>query len=275
MSRADRLVTRAQWGARAPQGRMSFAPSFGTTGHYSEVAAAANHLSCASQVRAIQDYHMDHHGWSDIAYSDLACQHGWVFEGRGRGWRTAANGTNDGNDRAHAVCALLAAGQSPTSALIDAMVDSAIWLNTPTGYGDDWNVHSDWKPTGCPGDPLRSAKASMRQRILAGLNPAPAPVPPTIPAPWWGPSFPEDNVRNLNLAIATDSGGRGYADISVDRSAVFAVLPQGDQPADGWSGVGVKEPPYAISAGAGKTRVVVPASNVVNGRVDVTVACAG
>lgn len=272
MSRADRLITRAQCGLRPAEGRTSFTPSFGTTGHYSEVAAAADHARCASQVRAIQSWHMDHHGWSDIAYSDLACQHGWIFEGRGRGWRTAANGTNTGNDRAHAVCALLAVGQSPTSALIDAMVDSALWLNEPANFGDDWNVHSDWKATGCPGDPLRARKAEMRQRILM-LSTTPAP-PVTIPPAWWGPSFEDDMIANLNLAIPTDDGGRGYADIAVDRSAVLAILPHGDQPSDGWSGVGVKEPAYAISAGAGKTRVVIPASNIVSGRIDVTVACA-
>lgn len=167
MSRADRLES---WRLRAARSSTVLAPGYGSTVHYSEVAAAADHRSCPSQVRAIQGYHMDSQGWSDIAYSDLVCQHGAIYEGRGPLKRTAANGTDAGNDAAHAVCALLASGQTPTTAMLDAIVDSAVFLNSQSGAGDRVNGHRDWKSTGCPGDPLYGHVPTIDSRVRAILS---------------------------------------------------------------------------------------------------------
>ena len=38
---------------------------------------------CAAEVRAIQNYHMDGNGWSDIGYTFLVGGDGSIFEGRG------------------------------------------------------------------------------------------------------------------------------------------------------------------------------------------------
>jgi hypothetical protein len=170
------LVSRDAWGARAPRNRTSLHRSEqrGTGVHYSGSAAesTADHGLCDNVVRSIQRFHMDSRGWSDIAYSYLVCIHGAVFEGRGRGVRTAANGTNAGNDGYHAVCFLGgdAIGRDDVSdagraAIADAVHHCNAWAGV-----DEVRPHSFFKATGCPG-------AELRAWIAAGM-PVAEPSPP-------------------------------------------------------------------------------------------------
>lgn len=156
------LIGRKSWNARAPKNRTNLVKSEqrGTAVHYSGANAdeLADHANCPARVRAIQNFHMDNRGWSDIAYSYLVCKHGVVFEGRGVGIRTAANGTNSGNDAFHAVCFLgddTANRDDVTDPGRRALRDAVTLCN---GWADRKEVrpHSFFKPTGCPGDELRS-----------------------------------------------------------------------------------------------------------------------
>jgi hypothetical protein len=156
-----RLVNRAEWGARPPQQRQLLAKNEqkGTAVHYTAADAdeQADHLRCAGRVRGIQAFHIDGRGWSDIAYSYLVCKHGYVFEGRCRGIRTAAQGTNDGNDGYHAVCFLgddSAGRDDVTDPGRAAMRDAVIWCNAWAGV-DEIRPHSSFHSTACPGDDLR------------------------------------------------------------------------------------------------------------------------
>jgi hypothetical protein len=157
-----RLVTRAQWGARPAQNRTPLVHSVqrGTAVHYSAADAdeQADHARCEGRVRGIQAFHLDGRGWSDIAYSYLACKHGFVFEGRGRGVRTAAQGTNAGNDAYHAVCFLgddTAGRDDVTDAGREAIEAAVRWCNAWAGVSQV-RPHSSFKATGCPGDDLRA-----------------------------------------------------------------------------------------------------------------------
>lgn len=182
------FVTREQWGARKARGRTLIPRSAPDTAHYggpspwgpgvdrstpARFEAATDHARCASIVRAYQAYHMDHHGWTDIAYSSCVCPHDYVYEGRGPGVRTAANGTNIGNASSHATCYL--AGDD------DPLTDGAkrAFLHEDARLGGLDYVHSDWKGTGCPGDPTRRwVKAG---HPAPGGSPTPAPIPPQPP----------------------------------------------------------------------------------------------
>lgn len=66
------LVSRREWGARPPLGRLPLEERDirGICVHYTGMNAdeQADHGNCAARVRAIQRYHMDHNGWLDIAY---------------------------------------------------------------------------------------------------------------------------------------------------------------------------------------------------------------
>lgn len=155
------LVTREAWDARPPrsQTRLDRAAQRGTAMHYSAADAdeQADHDRCASRVRGIQAFHMDGRGWADIAYSYLPCKHGYVFEGRGRGIRTAAQGTTAGNDAYHAVCFLgddTASRDDVTDPGREAIEAAVRWCNLWSG-ATEVRPHSDFHATACPGDDLR------------------------------------------------------------------------------------------------------------------------
>lgn len=145
-----KLITRAQWGARAPRAQPP-EDFTGATAHWEGPHMGTfPHASCPAKVRGIQAFHMDARGWSDIAYNAVVCPHGYVFEGRGQGVRSAANGTNVGNDADGAVCYLGGEGDPFTPEGAAAMADALHWLSP----GGQRHAHRDWKPTTCPGDTI-------------------------------------------------------------------------------------------------------------------------
>jgi hypothetical protein len=171
------LYRRSEWGARAPRYTTRLNASFGTTSHWEgpHMGFPWAHSACFSLVRGIQNFHMDARGWSDIAYTALTCPHGYAFEGRWIGHRTAANGTNDGNNRAGAVCYLggqgdpfTADGQRAQRAVLDYL--------DANGSGPGRNGHRDWKPTECPGD-------TIYRWVHSGQAAPGGPIPPDEPIP--------------------------------------------------------------------------------------------
>lgn len=144
------VITRAQWGARAPRARPPEDFTGGTAHWEGPHMGTFPHTSCPAKVRGIQAFHMDARGWSDIAYNYIPCPHGYIFEGRGQGVRSAANGTNVGNDSDGAVCYLGGEGDPFTPEGAQAMA-YALHLVSPGGQR---HAHRDWKPTACPGDTI-------------------------------------------------------------------------------------------------------------------------
>jgi LysM repeat protein len=156
------FVTRSQWGARARRSsNTNITPQNGGVSIHHVGAsrtARSNHADCAGQVRGIQNYHMDTNGWADIAYSHLTCVHGYVFQGRGEGQRTAANGTNTGNQNWYAVCCLTGGSTTNydtiTAQLVDAIKLAISRLRSQGGAASRINGHRDHLATACPGDAL-------------------------------------------------------------------------------------------------------------------------
>jgi hypothetical protein len=174
------LITRDEWGAKAPTHRTSLTPSFGTTTHWEGPPMGTfPHASCYTKVRGIQAFHMGpQRGWSDIAYTALICPHGFVFQGRWVGIRTAANGTNDGNNQAYAVCHLCGQGDPFTDEAKHAGRVTLDWLDRNGGAGPGRNCHRDWKPTECPGDAICAwVKAGQPDPAIPPPSPEPPPVP--------------------------------------------------------------------------------------------------
>lgn len=172
------FVSRSQWGARTPTSTSSnITPQNGgvTVHHVDAVRVArASHADCAAQVRGIQNYHMDSNGWADIAYSHLVCVHGYVFAGRGEYRRTAANGTNPGNQNWYAVCGLTGGTSSNydtiTPELIDAFRYAINRLRTQGGAAKGICGHRDHLATACPGN--------LYARVISGeVNPGGGPLP--------------------------------------------------------------------------------------------------
>jgi hypothetical protein len=154
-----RLVTRAQWGARAyrpPNGATPYSRKRrGVKLHYLGTAYQdRSHLSCAAYVRQLQAQHMDGNGWSDIGYSFVVCTHGYVYEGRGLFRRNSANGSTSLNEQDYAV--LLMVGSSgltkPTTAQLAGARDAIDYCRAKGGAGSWLGGHRDGYATACPGD---------------------------------------------------------------------------------------------------------------------------
>lgn len=151
-----KLISRASWGARYGRGSTNITPGDGGVAvHYVGAGRLATiaHERCAARVRAIESDHVNGNGWARIAYNFLACHHGYVFEGRGLGHRSAAQGTNAGNQNYYAVCALVGAGDVPGDPLKTAIRD-AIDHCRRHGAGPRIRGHRDFHATSCPGDAL-------------------------------------------------------------------------------------------------------------------------
>jgi N-acetylmuramoyl-L-alanine amidase len=172
------LVTRAEWGARRPKGRTSLTGKavLGMAIHYSAMAAVEDHSGCDDRVRQIQNGHMDGNGWDDIAYNFLTCHHGYTFEGRGWDVRSAANGTDAGNDHYLATCFLgldREGRDDVTKAGRDAIRAVAQTCDNRYVFGNLNKGHRDFKATACPGNELYAwVKAGMP---MDASDPLPSP----------------------------------------------------------------------------------------------------
>ena len=157
-----KLVTRTQWKAKKVKSNLStnITPAGGgVTIHYvggKGKLTPSSHSKCAAIVRSIQNSHLANkvEGYVDIAYSYLVCQHGYIFEGRGKWRRSGANGTSAGNQFYYAVCALINAADEPTDELIQGLKDICQYFRTKGGAGKKVNGHKSFLSTSCPGPKL-------------------------------------------------------------------------------------------------------------------------
>ncbi len=175
------LVSRGDWGARPARNQSSISPR-GVAVHWEGPHMGSfDHGQCPGKVRGIQAFHMDSNGWADIAYNALVCPHGAVFEGRGRGARSAANGTNSANAGFVAVCFLGGQGDPFTPEAATGVNDAADWLGVG---GGSWTGHRDHFSTACPGDEIYNWVHAGHPRGT-GAPPAPRPVPGPVEGPPW------------------------------------------------------------------------------------------
>ena len=172
------FVSRADAGLRKPRSiSRNISPSDGGVAfHYGGPASTAKeHADCVKQWRGWQAFHMDSRGWADIAYTMGVCQHGYAFAGRGAGVRTAANGTNFGNENFYAVCWLGGEGQTPTQAAYDAFEWAVLNLRK-TGAGRAVRPHQFFKGTACPGGHLVTHAGRLHNTNIGSTAPTPDPV---------------------------------------------------------------------------------------------------
>lgn len=120
------------------------------------ITASHPHSQCRAWVKNTHNYHVNGNGWAYFAYSLAVCQHGIVMEGRGIGRRTAANGTNYGNQHYYAIVAVLGGNETPTTAMLDAIADAVAYLRSQGGAGNQIRPHSYFLATSCPGNKLRN-----------------------------------------------------------------------------------------------------------------------
>lgn len=186
------FVTRAEAGLRAPRSvSHNVNPENGGVAvHYGGSGGPpADHAGCVVRWRAWQNFHMDGRGWVDIAYNFGYCNHGYVFAGRGYGVRSAAQGTNDGNQRYLAAVWIGGGSSTPTQLAVNALEWIIVQVRK-NGGGDDVRPHRSFHSTSCPGDYLASVANHLNGASISTPS-APKPPAPKPPAPHASaPSFP-------------------------------------------------------------------------------------
>lgn len=153
---AIKLITRKQWDARDSRGASTLASTRGVKIHYTgsaeSPAMATDHQRCYARVRSIQNGHMDDRKWNDIAYSYVACEHGYVFEGRGCHILPAANGAglNSGH---YAILGMVgnAGLVEPSPDMYGAICDAIAYVRLHGDAGRQIRGHRDGYSTDCPG----------------------------------------------------------------------------------------------------------------------------
>lgn len=191
------LVTRAQWGAPPTTPAAVMTHAEGTKVHWiGGPYTTPDHAHCAAKVREIRAEHLANkvNKWVDIAYNYLACGHGYVFEGRGAGRESGANGNQPLNLAHYAVCAIVGTGETPSPALLTAIRDAIDHLRAH-GAGSEVLGHRDGHATDCPGDVLYAWVHRGAPRP-GGTTTTPAPQPvPAPPAKAAAPKFVESLHR--------------------------------------------------------------------------------
>ncbi len=179
-------VSRAELGWPASAAPTQTVTLKGVKVHYegSEVPDVA-HSKCASRWNSIRQAHLNHptENYSDIAYNWGVCNHGVIFEGRGWGKQTGANGSQALN-RAHTAILWMGGTKGvtvPSAKAIAAIKEVIRYLRTK-GAGKEIKGHRDGYATQCPGNALYAL-------VKAGkLEPAPA-KPKPVYAPYPGDGY--------------------------------------------------------------------------------------
>jgi hypothetical protein len=152
---APTIVTRSQWGARAPKSAISMA----TWGQRVGVAIHHSAGPTTQTVRAIQDYQMDSNGWVDIGYNWLVTQDGRLWEGRQGTWLAIGAHAANQNTAWVGVCWI---GTSGNVAPSPAALSTLAWVREEaqrragrqllvSGHGQ-----LPGQATECPGSRLRA-----------------------------------------------------------------------------------------------------------------------
>lgn len=152
------LISRTAWGAPATSPAAALPSARGVAVHYLGVRYDSRpHEQCAAMVRSIRSAHLANkvEGYLDVAYNYLVCEHGAVFEGRGAGRRSGANGGTAQNTSHYAVCALHGTTGQPSDALLRGLAEAIAHLQQH-GAGREVVCHGDLTATACPGGPLTS-----------------------------------------------------------------------------------------------------------------------
>jgi N-acetylmuramoyl-L-alanine amidase len=159
------IITRDMWGAKPNKTKFSkLGEVKGLVVHWSAYPTAVGNQAEMDQVKKIQALHQNDRGWNDIAYNFLVGDTGQLYEGRGFGNRSAAQGGNSRQEinynNKHYVAVCWLGGSNSTDKPSAKAVESVKWLYEQVG--GELRPHSSFKQTDCPGD-------AWRQHIVEGL----------------------------------------------------------------------------------------------------------
>lgn len=140
--------------ARSGPGPLAAREVVGLVFHWPAMSAPVRGVAavCAA-LRGWQAYHMDGHGWSDIAYQVAVDQDGNRYILRGLDTQSAANGNEDLNDELGAILLVIAPGEEPSGAMIREVRRVVADHRRLFPNSKDLMGHNEVRPepTACPG----------------------------------------------------------------------------------------------------------------------------
>ena len=177
-----KIVSRAEWGARPQRDwPVAVSPStrFGLTVHHNGPEMRIDLSKSFEQIveqekrllLGVQNWHMDHQRWNDIAYSFAVGQSGTLYEGRGLWWPQFANGAdqvgvdNGPDSRWFTVLWMGGGVEKPTLAAYVTLDDLVEWLRSQ-GAGMRVIPHNDIRRKSCPGPELTTWSRLINDRPL-------------------------------------------------------------------------------------------------------------
>lgn len=212
-------VSRKELGWPASAAPSQTDPVKGVKIHYEGTPVPeVEHSKCAGRWTAIRNSHLANkaEGYSDVAYNWAVCNHGVIFEGRGLGKRTGANGSQPLN-RAHYAILWMGGTKgvvTPSAAAVTAIQEVIRYLRGH-GTGTDIKGHRDGYATSCPGDALYALVKSGK------LEPQ-AHKPDTVLAPFPGDRyFFYGRTSKLVTEVGRALVRAGYRGYKVGPSPVF------------------------------------------------------
>ena len=216
VAKINRFYTRAELNMRAPRSvSYRITPEQGGVAlHYGGGGPnppPTTYAAAASIWRGWQNFHMDGHGWADIAYTAGYDQLGNVYAGRGLGVRTAAQGSTWGNDDFYGFVWIGGGSAALSTAARDAADWLIKWAREKGKAGMMVKPHQRFTGTSCPGDMLVNIAASRDGKPIP--EPVVTPVPtnpyltavPAFPLPighWYGRD--DGTVKSHSGARAAD-----------------------------------------------------------------------
>lgn len=160
MAYLSRIAWRARTRRRHP-GTLDRGAVVGLAFHWPAMSKPVRGIrNVSAALRGWQDYHMDEHGWSDIAYQVAVDQDGNRYGLRGLRRVSAANGGRTVNLTYGAVLLVLAPGETPSPAMVRT-VRRIVRQHRRIFPGSRHLVgHGEIRPSGptdCPGAAVRAA----------------------------------------------------------------------------------------------------------------------
>lgn len=212
-------VSRKELGWPASAAPSQTDPVKGVKIHYEGTPVPeVEHSKCAGRWTAIRNSHLANkaEGYSDVAYNWAVCNHGVIFEGRGLGKRTGANGSQPLN-RSHYAILWMGGTKgvvTPSAAAVTAIQEVIRYLRGH-GTGTEIKGHRDGYATACPGDPMY---ALVKSGKLEPQAPKPAPVYAPFPGDRY---FFYGRTSKLVTEVGRALVRAGYKGYKIGPSPVF------------------------------------------------------
>jgi len=163
-----KIISKDSWGAKpAKKNYSKLGEVKDLVVHWSAYPVAIGNQAEMDQCKTIQRLHQVDRNWNDVAYNFIVGDTGQLYEARGFGNRSAAQGGNNREEinynNKHYVAVCWLGGSKPTDQPSSEARAAVAWLHEQVG--GELRPHSSFKQTNCPGD-------SWRQWIIEKNNPS-------------------------------------------------------------------------------------------------------